>query len=91
MNRSEMTMAAVSSAITPLVELVALAAQNGWEIAATADGDLEWIRDGNRIVAKFSKSHPTPAPLRAGQLHRLRADRNTAGWHRRVARGGKRR
>jgi len=54
---SETTSAA---AVTPLVELVALAAQNGWEITATADGDLEWSRAGNRIVAKFSKSTQRP-------------------------------
>lgn len=51
---------AIRSPLTPLVELVALAAQHGWAIAATDDGHLEWRRQANSIVATFTKSTQRP-------------------------------
>ncbi|MFA5712509.1 hypothetical protein [Mycolicibacterium sp.] len=53
-------MPAASSALTPLIELVALAAYNGWEVAAADGGALEWRRGANRIWAKFAKSTQRP-------------------------------
>lgn len=48
------------SGMTPLVELVDLAARHGWQIAATLDGELEWTRGANRVVARFAKSTQRP-------------------------------
>jgi hypothetical protein len=49
------------STLTPLVELVALAASNGWQISTTHPvGELEWTRGANRIRAKFAASSHRP-------------------------------
>lgn len=49
--------------VTPLVELVALAASRGWEInpaPAGVRGELEWTREANRVLAKFAASSQRP-------------------------------
>lgn len=48
-----------TESVTPLVELVALAAVNGWTVKASGSG-LEWARGANRVVAKFSVSSQRP-------------------------------
>ncbi|MCZ0730742.1 hypothetical protein [Mycolicibacterium iranicum] len=49
------------NAVTPLVELVSLAAREGWSIAEPeSDGTLEWTRGANRVVAKFTVSTQRP-------------------------------
>lgn len=56
-------MARTGPGLTPLVELVALAASQGWEVAPAPDGvrgELEWTREANRVLAKFAASSQRP-------------------------------
>lgn len=49
--------------LTPLVELVALAASNGWEVCPSLEGvqgELEWTRGANHVLAKFAASSQRP-------------------------------
>lgn len=46
--------------MTPLLELVDLAARNGWELVGEDKGGLEWKRAGNSVWARFAKSSQRP-------------------------------
>lgn len=58
---------APTTRLTPLVELVDQAARAGWSVSTTEDGELEWTRGANQIVAKFAAS--TQRPRYAGLIN----------------------
>ena len=49
--------------LTPLVELVALAASAGWTVGAFGqqEGAFHWKREANEVVAKFAKASQNPS------------------------------
>lgn len=42
--------------MTPLVELVDLAARRGWVLGSDSDGALMWTRGGDEVMARFATS-----------------------------------